>query len=847
VRFPRTALAIVALSAALAAPASATVWPSSHQRIAQALESGDVSERRSAAAKLLELPPKLAKGLARKALTDGDIEVRLFAARAAAALGIEGAGDDVVAWLQETDSRLRVAACELIEATPTPIAIAALARVLGDTQPAVRKAAAAAMGASGLPDAVSPLLGHLDDGATEVRLEVVRALGRLGDGRAVLPLASKLQDQEPEVRREVSRALGQLGDASAATALTLLLQDASVAVRVQALDALGRLRAQEATAAVAALLSSEEDLEGEGETPSRGPVRDAALAALGRIGTPEAVKLLVGALEEEGPLPLEGSEPAPVRRALVLAGKNAIEGLTATLRGSPTQRLGSAAVLALGALGARDAVPEVVRATQRGVVTLDAGLKALGALRDDRALGFVLEQLEAADPRTRQAAVEVATQLLRPETRDGRAVDVVRARTLDLTAPLGERMALVRLLGRTGSERARDLLLSLIASKPVELRIAVAEALGTLGIGSAAVDDALLDVLDDESHDLRAAAAKAIGRVGKDAAARKLLFRLGVSAEQDRGAIGIGLSGALGRSTDPKLAAEVKQALGVAPASARDALVEGLGRMQTTTASAVLGDLAKSTDSDERRKAAEALGGHGDAEAALLGLLKDPDPAVRADAVWSLGKVGAAATVTALGPLLADLDAAVAGNAAVALAKAAVRAKKTADAAKSLCTALGDYRPYTRAGALTGLRLVAAADAAAGASCDGTLVRHVLRRDRSWRVRLAAARLLRALPSGAGDEPLANARALARCAQEDRDATVAAACGADAPAPDGAHDVMVFVVPDGKTSPAARAPYALVLPDGSMRLGVADRRGAVFERGAPGGRIELAVPAALAE
>jgi hypothetical protein len=57
---------------------------------------------------------------------------------------------------------------------------------------------------------------------------------------------------------------------------------------------------------------------------------------------------------------------------------------------------------------------------------------------------------------------------------------------------------------------------------------------------------------------------------------------------------------------------------------------------------------------------------------------------------------------------------------------------------------------------------------------------------------------------------------------------------------------VVFVVPDGSTSPVARLPFALVLADGLMRVGLADRRGAVFEARAPRGRVELAIPAAMA-
>jgi hypothetical protein len=182
---------------------------------------------------------------------------------------------------------------------------------------------------------------------------------------------------------------------------------------------------------------------------------------------------------------------------------------------------------------------------------------------------------------------------------------------------------------------------------------------------------------------------------------------------------------------------------------------------------------------------------------------------------------------------------AVAGNATVALARVAKRSGAAAAAAKPLCGALADYRSYVRVGALTGLRL-------ASISCDkASAVRRVLRNDRSWRVRLAAAALLR-LELNGKRASVAVKRALWRCAVEDRDALVAERCGSDPDPPAGAHDVTVYVVPDGKPDPRARAPFALVLPDGSMRLGVADRRGAMFEPAVPGGRLELAVPAALA-
>jgi HEAT repeat protein len=843
------------LSLGLLAPsASATVWPSSHERVADALDSGDLTERRRAASRLSTLPPALAKTLAVRAIRDGDPEVRIYGARAAAALGVDKAGDEVIGWLQNRDARLRLAACELIEASPTPQSIQALARVLGDAKASVRKAAATAMGGSGLADAVGPLLGHLDDGSGAVRFEVVRALGRIGDKRAVVPLVSKLQDQRTEVRREAARALGRLGDERASATLMLALQDKEVAVRVQALDALGRLGVRDATTAIAALL---ENQSASGQA-GRGPVRDAALRALGRIGDSQGIRLLVRALESEGPT-VDQSRPSPVREALALAGEPAVEALLATLEASPSRRLASAAVLALAELNATRARGAIVRAARRGVVELDAGLRALGALGDSAALPFVLEHVDDVDAQVRHTVVTVAARLLDPKNPDGRAVDVVRERARDLTAPLGERMALVRLLGRTGSPAARDLLLSLAKSKPTALRIEVMSALGELGVEGREVDAVLLEALTDPSPRLRMTAAGALGLVGRDAAASELLHRLDVSAEQDRAAIGMALSAVLGRSTQPAIVDRVTKALASATGPSRDALIEGLGRMGQPAAVTLLGEIGKSPNPDDRRKVAEALGsssrssssasssgtGASAAERALVASVGDADPTVRANAAWSLGKVGGAASVTALVQLVGDLDVAVAGNASVALGRVAARGTTAPSIGPALCKASEDFRSYVRAGALVALRGLPAA------TCPAASVRRLLHRDRSWRARAAAADLLWRVSSDANvseQERQLASRALWRCAVEDRDASVAERCD-ERPRPTAPErdDVLVFVVSDGKTEPTARAPFALVLADGSMRLGVADRRGAAFEAGAPAGTLELAVPAALAQ
>jgi hypothetical protein len=148
-----------------------------------------------------------------------------------------------------------------------------------------------------------------------------------------------------------------------------------------------------------------------------------------------------------------------------------------------------------------------------------------------------------------------------------------------------------------------------------------------------------------------------------------------------------------------------------------------------------------------------------------------------------------------------------------------------------------------------------------GSSCAADRPRRLLHSDPSWRVRGAAADWAWALrdrepttPTAAGAGAASDAarrsprlaRALARCVREDHDAAVAARCAAPIPAPAEADPLLVFVVPHGATEPVPFAPFALELGDGALRLGVADRRGACFERAAPGGSVRLAEPGALA-
>jgi hypothetical protein len=159
-------------------------------------------------------------------------------------------------------------------------------------------------------------------------------------------------------------------------------------------------------------------------------------------------------------------------------------------------------------------------------------------------------------------------------------------------------------------------------------------------------------------------------------------------------------------------------------------------------------------------------------------------------------------------------------------------------ATAALCSGLGDFRSYVRVNALVGLGVLEV-------RCDGGQVeRRLLAQDSSEMVRRAAARLLRGPSSSRPSKE--DAQALSRCLAEDKSGMVASACRVAPVAPGAPSPVVVFVVPDGRSSPAPLSPYSLELADGFIRSGIADRRGAIFEAEAPRGEVRLVVPGPLA-
>jgi hypothetical protein len=307
-------------------------------------------------------------------------------------------------------------------------------------------------------------------------------------------------------------------------------------------------------------------------------------------------------------------------------------------------------------------------------------------------------------------------------------------------------------------------------------------------------------------------------------------------SDADRASLALALLGPLSRSKDPTLLVRTLRLARASAGPLRDALIEAAGGMPSAGTGLALASFSEGAGASTRAKVAEALKTHGDQAESLKRATADPDASVRANAVWSLGFVARSTDLSALQGALGDQDAAVAANGAAALAQLAQRLLPSRpEVISSLCASLEHSGAYVRANALAGLGLLEA-------RCVSGTERWLLARDPEALVRGRAAQLLRRAPSAQPDQ---DAQALERCREQEVIGAVASACAPSPPdsPPSGHRPLTVFVVPPGAIAPEPQAPFALVLPNGLVRLGLSDSRGVVYEALAPRGRVSLSVPA----
>ena len=413
-------------------------------------------------------------------------------------------------------------------------AVPALEDALMDPDPQVRAKAAWCLGVIGSERSVEPLVKALGDPSRDVRLGAAGALKKMGSS-AVEPLIRALREGDDELRKEAARVLGDIGDERAAGSLVEALTDRDERVRGRVVASLVKL----GEPAVAVLQEAARSVSDE--------MRRMANLVLVKMGRkrPEEVEAVAELPEGE-----KASE------ADIVA--NLIE------RGEWEQ------VATLGSV----AFPALIAALRHEDPDRRKGAAwALGVMRDDRAVEYLVRVLEEDEPQVRRAAAWALGVI-----GDSRGVPAL-IRALQDDDPEVRRKA-AWALGEIGDERARDALVQALQDPDTDVRRVsslVLERMGweptemvseiramiasrkwdsLAGMGEVAVQ-ALIEALDDDDPETREKAAWALGEIGDVRAVEPLIGKL----EDEAVPVRVKAAWALGKIGDERAKLPLSRAL----------------------------------------------------------------------------------------------------------------------------------------------------------------------------------------------------------------------------------------------------------------------------------------------
>lgn len=585
-------------------------------------------------------------------------------------------------------------------------------------------------------DATGLLLGLLGSEDSDLRIYVALALGERGDRAAAPALAALLDDPDPNVRYHAIEALGKLRASEASPQLVTIAASGDGFLAFAALDALaligdelpaleilpllddpflaepavdllgrtGDLAAVaplaqaltveqipvEATArALATLFAQEEQTYGEGAL-----VADEARRAVSPAGIRRLIAALEAGREADAPAlarvlswlngpevthALMGQLGRPelanvVVESFVRDGSSAVEQLLALLD-ADSEATVTAAVTALGRIGATRAVPALTRLLAREGETPIAAAGALAQIGDQGPFEALLGMLSRPEAAVRQAAVGALNAIGHPQM-------AARIATMVDAPNPHVREAAVQIIGYFGYPSGAPALIARCHDPDERVRRAAVAQLPFADDPRAL--QALIEALRDGTPLVRAAAARALAHVETAAAVEPLLIALDDAepwpryyAAQSLGRLEAGAAaGALLRlaSDDPapqvRLAALEALALvggqdearAIAPLAAnRDtelacAAIKTLGALGGPAAAPALGLALAAREPARRIAALEALARSGTGDVVLLRRVAATDraPAVRVAAVAALGTLPTDEAAAALVELTAD-------------------------------------------------------------------------------------------------------------------------------------------------------------------------------------------------
>lgn len=379
------------------------------------------------------------------ALTDDSWRVRRVAAEGMAASGGRAAVDNLLEALREHHRDLGLLNATLTALTKTHAdVVTTLTALLTDGDTDVRTYAALALGLIGDRRAGRALIDRLGDVDVNVRFHAIEALGRLGETDAVGALVEIAASRDFFLSFAALDALATIADSSVVPELLELLDEDSLITAV--VGCLGAVASEEAVAPIAELLRRPgapigciaTALTSIHDRVQRQISEGALVADLARgvLGGQDAA-MIIDALTRANADELRGllvllswlpneqvdatlasflAHPAVGKTAAeLLAGRGATAAVhverAAAVEGAEIKQLAAGV---LGRIGTRSSVPTLIGwlGSERDVIV--AAAAALGAIGDARAFEPLLKLLDDPDAPVRQAAVAALNSIGHP-------------------------------------------------------------------------------------------------------------------------------------------------------------------------------------------------------------------------------------------------------------------------------------------------------------------------------------------------------------------------------------------------------------------------------------------------
>jgi HEAT repeat protein len=431
--------------------------------------------------------------------------------------------------------------------------------------------------------AVPLLIDQLSTGEPDARRAAIVALGRIGDRRAVEPLIGLLNEQDRELRVAVASALARLGDTRAFEPLLPMLGDSDVAVRQAVVGALNSIGHADMASRVCELLDHPDPL-----------LRESAVKIAGYFGYSECADALLARCSDTD----EAVRAAAIEHLPYFDDSRALQTFAAVLE-KDTPRARAAAAQALGSVPGADAQKLLSHAAADSDMWVRYfAVTSLGRHGDRNALD-TLARIAAGDtaPPVRIAAIEAIGGI-----GGNGALEILRPLIAD-EGDIG--LAAIGATGSLRSEQAVAILRDVLRSRDAVRRTAAVEAIAACG-GTEAIEPLQWTASSDDDEAVVRGALSGLGTIANsntaasNAAVRALVALLSDSTRRNAA---MDVAGRLAPTAIPVLA----ESLSTDDPPVRRGVVEALGRLSHSVASAYLQRALSDADAAVRREAIRAL------------------------------------------------------------------------------------------------------------------------------------------------------------------------------------------------------------------------------------------------